>query len=435
MPACGYSAPPGRAKAAGYTLMHLGAAVGFMAKSAPGWLVPAVALIALIVWERRFSELRRWELYVGLLLQLVIIGPWVAAVAASAHGTQALRVLFWNNLAGRFMHVAAPAALDYTSGHRNFPGKYLIELPLYLLPWTLIVAAALVRALRGVRAPGARGSPWRYAFCASVPFLALLSVAATARDIYAAPSLLGFALLAGLWVHEAREPLTGFERWMLRLTPVLMMLMGAALAAALLVVAAAGAASPGGAMLAAAAALACAILGLLAARRAGRRQDPAASLLWGYGGYAAAVCLTALVALPMIDGWQDLPRLAARIHEDTAQQRLALLNPDETTLAMLDRGAATTPTVIRSDDADPRPVVAQWFAAHGATGRLLLLLPGHAPGPLSRFLARFRPLSAPGDGTAASLIGRGAATLIHRYELPQGRRYALLGPPLPPSPQ
>jgi len=431
----GYSAPPGRAKAAGYTLMHLGAAVGFMAKSAPGWLVPALALIALILWERRFSELRRWELYVGLLLQLIIIGPWVAAVAVSAHGAQALRVLFWNNLAGRFTHLAAPAALDYTSGHRNFPGKYLIELPLYLLPWTLIVAAALVRALRAARAPGAGGSPWRYALCASLPFLALLSVAATARDIYAAPALLGFALLAGLWVHEAREPFTGFERWMLKLTPVLMMLTGAALAAALLVVAAAGAASPGAATLAAAAGLACAILALIAARRAGRRQDPAASLLWSYGGYAAAACLTGLVALPMIDGWQDLAQLAARIRDDTAQQRLALLNPDETTLAMLDRGAATTPTVIRSDDADPRPVVAQWFAAHGATGRLLLLLPGHAPGPLSRFLARFRPLSAPADGAAATLIGRGTATLVHRYELPQGRRYALLGPPVPTSPQ
>lgn len=431
----GYCAPRGRAKAAGYTLMHLGAAVGFMAKSAPGWLVPALALIALIVWERRFSELRRWELYVGLLLQALIIGPWLAAVAESSHGMQALRVLFWNNLAGRFTHVAAPAALDYTSGHRNFPGKYLIELPLYLLPWTLIVAAALVRALRAARAPGAGGSAWRYALCASLPFLALLSVAATARDIYAAPALLGFALLTGLWVREARAPLGGFERWMLKLTPILMMLIGAALAAALLVTAAAGAAAPRAATLAAAGALACAILGLIAARGAARRHDPAASLLWAYGGYAAALCLTALVALPMIDRWQDLPQLAARIRDDTAQQRLALLDPDETTLAMLDRGAAPAFAVIRSDDADPRPVVAQWFAAHGATARLLLLLPGHAPGPLSRFLAGFRPLSAPGDGVAAALIGRGAAIMIQRYELPQGRRYALLGPPVPPSPQ
>ena len=76
----GTRAPPGPTKAAGYTLMHLGAAVGFMAKSAPGWLVPAMALLTLIVWERRWSELRRWELYAGLALQGLIIGPWVHGI-------------------------------------------------------------------------------------------------------------------------------------------------------------------------------------------------------------------------------------------------------------------------------------------------------------------------------------------------------------------
>src|SRR5437763_14097332 len=61
----GTRAPPGPAKAAGYTLMHLGAAVGFMAKSAPGWLVPAMALLTLIVWGRRWEWLRRRGLHCG----------------------------------------------------------------------------------------------------------------------------------------------------------------------------------------------------------------------------------------------------------------------------------------------------------------------------------------------------------------------------------
>ncbi|HET9330653.1 MAG TPA: glycosyltransferase family 39 protein, partial [Steroidobacteraceae bacterium] len=46
----GYRSPSGAPKALGYTLMHAGAALGFMAKSAPGWLVPALALFALIAW-------------------------------------------------------------------------------------------------------------------------------------------------------------------------------------------------------------------------------------------------------------------------------------------------------------------------------------------------------------------------------------------------
>ena len=63
----GYTASPGRRKLRGYLLMHAGAAAGFMAKSAPGWLVPALALLTLIAWERRWSELRRPELYAGFL--------------------------------------------------------------------------------------------------------------------------------------------------------------------------------------------------------------------------------------------------------------------------------------------------------------------------------------------------------------------------------
>src|SRR5437764_2393480 len=207
----GTRAPPGPAKAAGYTLMHLGAAVGFMAKSAPGWLVPAMALLTLIVWERRWSELRRWELYAGLALQGLIIGPWVLAVARSEHGPDALRALFWNNVVGRFTRIDSRAALDYTLGHRNTAGKYLLELPLYLLPWTFAVAAALCRAWSRVRAAAPSATAWRFGIAASLPFLALLSAAATARDIYAAPALLGLAVLTGLWACDAQRAPTRLD--------------------------------------------------------------------------------------------------------------------------------------------------------------------------------------------------------------------------------
>jgi len=40
----GYTASSHVRKLSGYTLMHAGAAFGFMAKSAPGWLVPALVL-------------------------------------------------------------------------------------------------------------------------------------------------------------------------------------------------------------------------------------------------------------------------------------------------------------------------------------------------------------------------------------------------------
>lgn len=425
----GYRAPAGVRKAAGYTLMHLGAALGFMAKSAPGWLAPALALASLIAWERRWSELRRWELYAGVALEAAIIGPWLLAVARTAHGTEALRALFWNNVVGRFTHVAGPAALDYTRGHRNAPGKYLLELPLYLLPWTLIVAAALARAWRRVRESGPHATAWRFALCASLPFLVLLSLAATARDIYAAPALLGFAALAGLWSCDVQRAPSRVDALAVTGTRALVGALATALVAclALLIISGAGAL-----LVCFAAALAAGVSALAALMLATRRQqrgDLQRTLIWTYTAYAAAVSFSALAVLPVLDRWQDLPSLAQRIHTDCARSPLALLDPDETTIAILDRGLETRFTILTSD-AEPSPgVVSRWFSEEGREARVLVLLPGHAPGTLTRWLGHLHAPPAEGDGIAARLAASGAATLVRRYELPQGRRYALLGPP------
>jgi 4-amino-4-deoxy-L-arabinose transferase-like glycosyltransferase len=433
----GYRARAGARKAGGYTLMHLGAAIGFMAKSAPGWLVPALALFTLLAWERRWSELRRWELYAGFALQALIIGPWLLAVAHTTDGAAALRALFWHNLVGRFARVTAPAGLDYTTGHHNFPGKYFLELPLYLLPWTLIVAAALLRAWKRAREPGPSGTPWRFALAACLPFLVLLSLAATARDVYAAPAVLGFGLLAGLWAHEAQRSPAPVDRLAVRGSRWLVAVVAWILAGALAVLAAAGAGSRFACLAAALGVIAAAQVTLRQGARAQRAGQMQRSVGWAYAGYAAAVSVAALAALPIVDRWQDLPALARRIHADTAQQHLALLDPDETTIAILDRGLGTPFTALLSGADNARPDapdtaqqrVGEWLASHGREARVLVLLPGHASGNLTRWLERFHRSRPDGDGVAAALVASGTAALVQRYELPQGRRYALLGPP------
>jgi 4-amino-4-deoxy-L-arabinose transferase-like glycosyltransferase len=423
----GYTAAPGWRKAAGYTLMHCGAAVGFMAKSAPGWLVPALALAGVIAWERRWSELRRWELYAGFLLQVLIIGPWLWTVALGAHGAEALRTLFWNNVVGRFTHLSAPAALDYTTGHHNWPGKYLLELPVYLLPWTLIPIAALLRARTQLRNPGAPASAWRFALAACIPFLVLLSVAATARDVYAAPALLGFGLLAGLWLKSAQRAADGIDRIVLRLSRYLVVALAWALAAALLVLARTGASAAVESCLAAVLIVVVAHITIYRAWRALGRNTLGASVGWTYAGYALSLVIALLVASPVIDRWQDLPRLAREIRLDTQQQPLALLDPDETTIAMLDHGLATPFTIVTAAGGAGAAVRA-WFESHGREARVLVLLPGHAQGPLSEWLERGGN-PAEDAGLPTQLTAEGVAVLAHTYQLPQGRRYALLAPP------
>jgi 4-amino-4-deoxy-L-arabinose transferase-like glycosyltransferase len=447
----GYTARPGRRKFCGYLLMHAGAAIGFMAKSAVGWGVPGLALLTLIAWERRWAELRRPELYAGFLLQAAVIGPWIYAVAQTAHGGESLRVLFWYNLAGRFTHISAPAAYHYSSGHRNSFGKYFIELPVYLLPWTALAAAAAWRARNAARLAGARGTCWRFAIAASLPFLLLLSLAATARDIYAVPALLGVSLLVALHLAEAQrldaaQPLARRRHpdpllWTRRLVGAIAWVLAAVLIVLGIagITAGAGATSGGGRLALAigfvecsGAAVAMLVLAWIALRRAAAAQRGGSALRgfqWTYAAYAAAFCITALLVFPAIDRWQDLSLLAGQIHFDNEHSSLALLNPDETTIAMLDRRLRTSLTVLTTDGKPPENVVSGWFAAHGSRARVLVLLPGHAAGELTPLLERAHLYHPPGDGIAGQLTGEGIASVVRRYHLPHGRRYALLAPP------
>lgn len=430
----GFRAPPGRSKLFGYTLMHVGAAVGFMAKSAPGWLVPALALIAIIAWERRWSELRRWELYAGLIAQALLIGPWIYEVSRTDHGTDALLALFWHNVVGRFAKISAAPALDYTTGHKNSPGKYLLELPVYLLPWTVLAAAATRRAWVRLRSGTDRSTPWRFAICATLPFLVLLSMAATARDIYAAPVLLGFALLIGLWLSELvvggrRPSLSRFDRIAIQGTHVLVASIAIAFAAVLGIFALAAPGLSGiNYFINAGVVIAIGFITLLFASNMQRSGDTLGGLAWTYIAYAATLTLGGLAIFPTIDRWQDLPSLARSIHEDSVHGSLALLDPDETTIAMLDHRFRTQFVVLDTHAGSASRLVTGWLRAQGPKAHVLVKLPGRAPGDMKRLLDRFHPTPAPDDGVVGILTSSGAAAVVHRYELPEGRRYALLGP-------
>jgi 4-amino-4-deoxy-L-arabinose transferase-like glycosyltransferase len=408
----------------GYTLMHAALAVGFLSKSAVAWMVPALALLVLVTWERRFRELARWELYAGLALEALVILAWVAAVYRGPDGVLHLKVFFWNNLAGRFAQVDAPAGLQYAAGHRNSFGKYLIELPQYLWPWTLLIAAALRRALLALRAE--RGAaralrPVRFALAAALPSLALLSVAATARNIYLAPALPGFALLLGWWAT-----LDSHDRWDLRA------LRGTAylLLIAMLVFAGAGSVllAPG----ASGASLAIALGGLLAAAalairansaaRQVRTQDAALLLLLAY-------CMLLIVpAWPLyreVDAWQDLPSVARSIESDGRARPLILMAPDETTQAVIDMYARTDAELVPGPFGPAALADLRARLAREPQALVLTLLPGRElEGPFRQAALRFHVRAL--DEELPAWIAASGLKIAHRYALPNGRRYALL---------
>jgi 4-amino-4-deoxy-L-arabinose transferase len=428
----GFHAATRRGRLAGYTLMHTALAAGFLAKSAAAWMVPVLLLGTLIVWERRWRELRRWELWLGLVVQVVLIGSWIGAVWAGPQGADHLKVFFWNNLVGRFTPVDAPADLQYTQAHQNSPGKYLLEMPVYLFPWTLLVVAAGVRAwqLRS-ELGGAGAAAARWAIAGTLPALLLLSLAATARNIYFAPSLPALALLLGWWAREACAAPRPGDRRALRATAVLLGI-GAAVMAAGVVLALPETLS----VARTAPALGITVFGtgtiawLLARswRAAGRSRNDAA-LLALLLAYACLLTLPASQLYRSADGWQDLGALGARLRADLRGAPLLLVAPDETTRAWVDLYVSTTASrvAIPTGAAAAEGLAAQ--LRHGASpGYALVQLGGRALQPrlvtLGEKLGLHRP-AAPLP-QAPSWLADAPLRVVQRYELTNGRRYALL---------
>jgi 4-amino-4-deoxy-L-arabinose transferase-like glycosyltransferase len=422
----GFYATQSRQRLRGYLLMHAALGVGFLSKSAVAWMVPALTLMTLIVWEKRWRELLRWELYLGLILQAAMIGAWVWFVYAGPDGPAHLKVFFWNNLVGRFTHVDAPQDLQYAASHRNSPGKYLIELPLYLCPWTLLAVAALRRAWRQRKVSFDAYRPVRFALAASLPPLALLSLAATARNVYLAPALPGIALLLAWWAGMCMEHPDRWDIRAIRATAVLLLTGVAAFAAAACLVGADAWVS----MTSHAAFIAISAAGLIAAsffalhawnaaRDQVRRALPSLLL-----AYCALMVGPASQIYREVDAWQDLGSIARAIGQDSADKPLILFAPDETTRAMIDMYARTDVALI------PGPVEAaavdRLKTDVGAAPQSLVVI--QLPHPALTIATAFGAVRRADDQPELPWLEATGLRVAKRYSLPNGRRYALLEP-------
>ncbi|HXP27431.1 MAG TPA: glycosyltransferase family 39 protein [Steroidobacteraceae bacterium] len=419
----GFYATTNQQRLRGYLLMHAALAFGFLSKSAAAWMVPALAILTLSIWERRWRELLRWELYAGLLIQAAIILPWIWYVYHGADGPQHLKTFFWNNLVGRFAAVDAPPDLQYATAHRNSPGKYLLELPMYLFPWTLLVLAAVRRAWRQRQTSRHDNRAARFAIAASLPPLVLLSLAATARNIYFAPALPGVALLVAWW---AREILPGPDPWdvrALRATAALLLLGVAVFAAALTLLGAdVWSTIPRHGTF-----IAIAGLGLLAAAYFSIRAWAAAGDHGVYSQWALVLAYCALLIGPasqvyrQVDSWQDLAKISRAVERGTAGRPLILLAPDETTRAIIDMYARTAVERIPGPLDDTGLARVRADAAAAPDSLFLVQLPNQSPPGLPWRTRLPREAALPGWIQEANL------RLIETYSLPYGRRYALLG--------
>lgn len=137
--------PPARRGTALFFWLAMGLAA--LVKGPVGPMVAALAILLLIAWDRRPGWLGRLNWYWGLVIFVVIVGPWAGAVTVATDGA------FWSKAVGGDL---APKLAGGQETHGAPPGYHTLLAPLLLFPVTLLLPAALVTAWRRRAEPGVR---------------------------------------------------------------------------------------------------------------------------------------------------------------------------------------------------------------------------------------------------------------------------------------
>jgi len=195
----------GPRRARDLAVLHGALGLAVLTKGPVGLILPALAIVAFLAWERRLGEIRRC---LPLWAPLLSVAPglvWISgAVALAPPGFADQAIL--DNLWGRFVHGTA---------HSGPPWYYLYRLPLDLLPWTLLAPAVVAagRRVLGAEGPAERARVWRFLLAWLGSAFVFFSLSGGKRGLYLLPAFPAAALLCADAVVSAL--LTGSRppRW------------------------------------------------------------------------------------------------------------------------------------------------------------------------------------------------------------------------------
>lgn len=171
--------------------------VAALIKGPVGPLVAFLAMLVLVVWDRRTGWLASLRWWWGLIIVLAIVGPWAGAVTVATDGG------FWSQAVGSDL---APKLAGGQESHGAPPGYHLLLTPLLTFPMTLLLPAAAVTAWRHRAEPGVR-----FALAWLIPTWILFEALPTKLPHYLMPA---YGALAWLAARSLAEPIGAVARWL-----------------------------------------------------------------------------------------------------------------------------------------------------------------------------------------------------------------------------
>jgi 4-amino-4-deoxy-L-arabinose transferase-like glycosyltransferase len=186
--------PPAGKRA--WLFFWIGMSLATLDKGPVGPMVVALAIISLLIMDRRARWLGRLKWSWGIILLVAICGPWAWAVTVATDGA------FWSKAIGGDL---APKLAGGQESHGAPPGYYALLSPVLMFPMTLLLPAAAVTAWKRWREPGVR-----FAIAWLVPSWLVFEALPTKLVHYTLPM---YGAVAWLAAAAVVAPLGGRVRW------------------------------------------------------------------------------------------------------------------------------------------------------------------------------------------------------------------------------
>lgn len=166
-------------------------AVGVLIKGPVIAGVCGMTIVAILAWEREWRWLGKLRPLWGFALTLVVVLPWLIAIALASHGA------FYEQALG---HDFAGKLITGQESHGMPPGYYLLVTTAALWPATLFLIPALVWAVKHHREPAIR-----FLLCwVAGPWL-MFELVPTKLPNYILPCYPALAILMAAWLVSPRE--------------------------------------------------------------------------------------------------------------------------------------------------------------------------------------------------------------------------------------
>lgn len=163
-------------------LFWAGLGLSILIKGPIGFLIVALTVAALSIWDRNVRWLYRLGWGWGLPLVALMVGPWAIAITIATDGG------FWREAIGGDL---APKIAGAHESHSGFPGMYVLLAPLLFFPSTLLLPAAVSTGWSRRAEPAIR-----FLVCWLVPGWLMFELAPTKLWHYTLPTFGALALLA-----------------------------------------------------------------------------------------------------------------------------------------------------------------------------------------------------------------------------------------------